>query len=654
MPKTLQDKDLKADYKFLVRDYTEDIRAHDDATVNFEAYEAMSNAQTYDATSKQTKNELTDSMTATIYLERAARVAGQLPEGEVRALGRRDVGKGMLMDIIRTKWIYPNANAQRPLEQKMFMWQYGSSEYGYMPMYYDLNVSQDGKYFGPDCWLWNPRKFIPQNGFTSIAEMDHVHALAEKSPSWFLDIVEDDTDDTFDIPAINSVIEQIKNGTREKDPKRDTKKHREESSQSVRQVIVATRYESGKDGRWISFLPDFGNIVIRDVPNPHKNGRIPFVIKPCIPTFDSFYNVGDFQRSMPMQFANDGLDNFYFQGIKINLFPPIIVNAQGVVPHTIKPGEPASVWEETEPNSIRRLDTSTAGLATYTSAKGMAKGAVQSIAGTTDTRSNAEDASDPAFGKTPEALKMIGDRESTRDNQDRKMLETAMQELIDGWLSLIPLITDTIPIDLFQDEIAQIAKTHPDITEVFKATRDTGLMKWRVSQSGQQMRIRIDPSKLNGLIYRFQLEPNSTAKKTREQQLTAFQGFFDFIGKVPNILQSLQEQTGETLNAKWIAEKYGELSDIDGFENAFTKVPQQPAAAGGGNGEVADETDIADANAALGGGEGGNPQPPAPAPQAPQPVAVVNGVPFFDEALAAEAQALFDRTASRAAAPVPA
>lgn len=600
---TLDLNTLSDQQKTLYRDYSEDLLAHDSAIRDFDAYEAMANSKTYDSVSRETKNELTDSMTATIYLERAARVAGQLPEGEVQAFGKRDYGKGLFMDLLRTKWIYPNANAQHPFRTKMFMWQYGSSQYGYMPMYYDLNVSPSG-YFGPDCWLWNPRNFIPQNGFSSVSDMDYVHALAYKSPSWFDDLLDEADDSGWNKDVIKSLKPSLKQKTRDTDPMRDTTKRRNENGQQMRQVCVATRYEAGDGGRWITFLPDFSYQIIRSVENPHKNGRIPFVIKPCIPTFDSFYGVGDFQRSMPMQFANDGLDNFYFQGIKINLFPPIIVNTQNVVRHTIRPGQPASVWEETEANSIRRLDTSTAGLATYTSAKGMAKGAVQSIAGTTDTRANAADASDPGFGKTPEALKQIADRESTRDNQDRQNLEEAMTELIDGMLTLIPLISTKIPIDLFAQEIQEIGSQHPDLTDIFTRTRDSGLIKYRLSQSKKQMRVVLDPTKLNGLEYRFQLTPNSTAKKTKESQLTSFESFFDFLGKVPNALQQYQQTTGKVPNWEWIFGKFGELSDIDDMKKAFIQAPQQPQA-----------------------------------PQAPQPVNV-GGQQFNDPELAAHAQDL--------------
>ena len=593
--------------KFYKRDYDEDLSAHDTAIENFDAFEAMHMGKTYDQKTRETKNGLTDSATATIYLERAARVAGKLPEGEMLAFGKKDYGKALFMDILRTKWIYPNANAQRPFKTKMYMWQYGSSEYGYMPMYYDLNVSPSG-YFGPDCWLWNPRNFIPQNGFITVEEMDYVHAIAYKSPTWFDDLLEEDEAGGWKKDKIKELQEQIKNALKEPDAKRDTLLGRNVNRQSSRQVQVVTRYESGEGGRWVTFLPEFGYTVIRSIKNPHKNGRIPFVIKPCIPTFDSFYGIGDFQRSMPMQFANDGLDNFYFQGIKINLFPPTIVNAQGVVRHTVRPGEAGTVWEEIIPNSIRKYEGSTAGLSTYQAAKGMAKGAIQSIAGTTDTRANAENSMDPGMGKTPEALSMIGEREDTRDGQDRDLLEEAMKQLIDGMMSLILIIPNKIPVDLFAKEIEEIIEDgHTDLSDIFRVTTATKLLKWRLSNSGNQIRLTIDPTRLRGLEYRFQLEAGSTAKKTKEQQLKAILDFLDFVGKMPNALQEYREATGKMPDYDYIFSQYGHLADIKNMDKMFTSAPlppEQPTSTddgtgGEGTGVPADDADLAAANAAL-------------------------------------------------------
>lgn len=628
-PKTLGEFE-----KGLFKDYSHDKDAHDDSIVDFDAYEAMDAGKTYDAVSRETTNGITDNMTSTIYLERASRVAGQLPEGEVQALGKKDKGKALFMDIIRQKWIYPNANAQRPFKTKMFLAQYQSSKYGYAVMHYDLNMTPSG-YFGPDCWLWNPRLFIPQDGFVTVSEMDYAHGLALKSPTFFDDLLEERTGDEkldkksgWKFDAIEEVIEMLKEGKGSELPEEQKTYEQKQRTSDPKQILIATRYEAGKKGRWISFLPNHGYKVIRNIKNPHKNGKIPFVIKPCIPTTDSFYPVGDFQRSMPMQFANDGLTNFYFQGIKMNLFPPTVANAQTIIRHTMSQ-EPGAVWEVNgNVNDIKRLDTSTAGLSTYQNAKGEVKGSLQSIAGTTDTRANKENSSDPGFGKTPEALKMMQMRESTRDNQDRELLEQFERELIDGMMSLIPIIKNKIPIDMFAEEIGDIFRAgHEDIKDIFKDANKSGFVKKIMSESKEQARLLIDPSKFEGLEFRFELKANSTAKKTKEAQLAALLDFLNFMGKMPNALDQYREVTNKVPNWEKIFSQYGSLADIDGMDELFTEAPKpkQEKAEGGQGGVTPEQLAQAAATPPEAIAQGAmQPQPQMPAqpmpPQAPAPM----------------------------------
>lgn len=571
--------------KILKRDYSEDSDAHHDVInkIPVDALEAMDSAKIFDDTSQETKNGLTDSATAIIYWERACRVAGQEPEGEVKALGKRDTGKAMLMDLIR-KWIYQNANAQMSFLDKMVMWVYKKSQYPFAVMHYDINLSPSG-YYGPDCWLYNFRNFIPQNGVSSISDMDYVHGDAFMTKRWFEEIMEDE-DSGYDQEVLKELWPRIKNATREKDTDSDTKSVRDQQTQSTRQIKVTTRYEAGDEGKWITFLPDFGCRVIRSIKNPHKNGKIPFVALFGMPSAETFYPTCDFQRSMPMQAADDGLDNYYFESIKRNLAPITAINTQTAIAHTIEQ-KPDAVWEFAGTPEFRVAETSNAGLSTYQAAKATVKGAIQSIAGTTDTRLNSEQTSDPGFGKTPEALQMIAARESTRDQQDRRFMESALKELIEGMLSIVPTISEKIELDLFAEDIMSIVESgNEDIMELFEETDDdrtvpnkeAKLIKQQIvdfqeSDTGKQMKLKINPEKLKGMEYRFELVPNSTAKKTQEEQLKSFTDWFQFLGTIQNVVQDAQETQGIAPDLMQINKIYGSLSNIPGMDKVFMQVP---------------------------------------------------------------------------------
>lgn len=541
------------------KDYQEDWDIHRKyVSDNFDSWEAMLLGQVYDSVSKSIDgSKITDSYAMTLAKERADRVVAKLPEGQTLPIGKADLGKAAFMDIIRQKWIYPNANAQHPFLEKLNMWQLYSSVYGYMPMYYDWNVSTTG-YVGPDCWLWNPRNLIPQQGRTSIADMDYVTALTWVSKKYLEDMLETEGGG-WNADAIRALLEGDE--TTSQDTERDTETERIRIAQGTKKgICLATRYESGEDGEWTTFAPDNGCIEVRRLKNPHKNGRIPFVIKYCQPTYDSFYGLGDFQRAKPLQYARDGLTNFYFKGIKMNLIPPIIVNANGVLKHTIDYRE-GSVMQETIPNSIRRLETSTAGLATYQGAQSNLTGSLLSQFGSQNASMPGAETLNPSQGKTPSAINMYSEKEATRDGSDRRHLQSAIEELTDGFFSLIVNIgTETIPLSLFTDDIQEIERAGlEDVLELF------GTVEPNATLNGADL--KINPQVLKGVEYRFNMKGDSTTKTNKDAQRESLENFIGVIGKFQNLFKEdprIQVNWGAIMKAEQ------SLSDIEGLQDFVT------------------------------------------------------------------------------------
>lgn len=546
--KPVIDHTLNGRYK---QQYTNDIDAHNDAIIDYDSYEAMGLSKVWDSVSRSTKNSITDSTAATIVRERSARVVGQLPTGVMRAFGKKDTAKSMLMDLIRLKYIYPNANAQHPFLDKIYLWEKGAGQYGDMPIFYDWHVSPTG-YVGPDCWLWNPRNFIPQNGYTSVADMDYAHSIAYVGPSFFKDLLDDESDEGgWDKDSIQEVMESLKNSKKSHDTQRDTVKQRSQSSQDQNKIMLVTRHEAGKKGKWISFLPELGHMVVRSIDNPHKNGRIPFVVLRVDPSFDSYYSVGDFQRLKPLQFAKDGLTNYYFEGIKTNLRPVMVVNANGVVKHTVST-DPNSVIQETINGSVRYLSTSTAGLSTYQSAMSQMQASMLNVSGSTDTAVNAEQALDPGFGKTPQALQMRDQRENTNDNQVRRFLEQAMEQLLDGMMSLIPAVgTESININLFSE----------DIKALVAAGYGTELEDMlEITESGDAAIIKIKPASLKGIDYKFEIDFGSTKKADESEKAAGVLEMLDTLSKYTNVFTETGQQPP---NLQPLVRKYIQYKGID-------------------------------------------------------------------------------------------
>lgn len=567
----------ETDYEYqFKRDYLDDWDVHQKVVQNFDALEAMVIGQVFDSVSSSIDgSKITDSYTTTLAIERAARIMGKLPDGQTMATAKADEGTAALFDILRQKWLYPNANAQHPFEIKLEMWQFYSDVYGYMPMFYDWNIAPNG-YVGPDCWLWNPRNLVFQQGKSSFHDMDYVTALTWVSKKFIENIIEDQSSKEnkeavggWNMDALNQLVELAGTEKTNPDSQKDTQVARTRVPQATRKgICLATRYEAGPDGEWVTFAPDHGYIEVRRIANPHQNGLIPFVVKYSQELFDSVYGLGDFQRAKPLQFARDGLTNFYFKGIKMNLIPPIVVNANGVLKHTLDYRE-GGVMMETIPNSIRRLETSNAGLATYQAAQTNLTGSLLSLFGSQNASAPGAETLNPSQGKTPAAINLYADKEASRDGRARKRLEIAIEALTDAFFTLIANIgTETIPVSLFAKDIEEIAKSGlTDVAGVFQP----GAFSPNGTLTGGEL--RIDPAKLKNVECRFNIERNSTAALNKQAQLQQLENVMANIAKFQN-----QFKDDPSIEVNWgkLMEAYNLLSDLPNASEFVTlKSPQQ-------------------------------------------------------------------------------
>jgi len=560
-----EEKKDSADFEFEYKaDYESDWSIHRQYIQSFDAYEAMLVGTVYDTVSNKTDgSKITDSYATTLSRDRADRVVAKLPEGETQSVGKADVGKAAFMDILRQKWMYPNANAQRPFIEKLNLWQFYSSVYGYMPMFYDWTTSNTG-YIGPDCWLWNPRNLIPQQGRVSIEDMEYVTALTWISKKKLEDILENKIEgDGWDRDALRELVSRADTKTSGNDSSQDSFIERDRvPGGSKKGICMATRYESGPEGKWVTFAPENGHIKVRELDNPHKNGRIPFVVQYTQPLFDSFYGLGDFQRAKPLQFARDGLTNFYFANLKRNLAPGIIVNANGVVKHTLDVTKPNPVLMETIKDSIRPMPTNTAGLATYQAAQSNLTGSLLSLYGTQNASSPGAETLNPSQGKTPAAIEMFSAVEATRDGAALRHLETAIEQLTDGFMSItVSIGTEDIPVDLFYEDIKEIMRS--GLTDV------QGLFEGKIEMDPTQTAgtLKVNPKALEGVEYRFNIQPNSTMKVNKEKQLQSLERFVGNIGKFQNIFK---DDSRIDIHPDKIAIAFGELADIKGADEFVT------------------------------------------------------------------------------------
>lgn len=523
-------------------------------------------------TPDNTRARLSEGSLSAIVRERAGRVMSQLPMGTVYALGLQNQGKGLLMNLILEKYIYPNANEQYDLETKLFLWDAYSNVYGTMAMCYDWTVEQN--YTGPTCWLVPMRNFFPQQGRLSVRNCDFVF-ISTFQPREFLKSLVDDNIDDYDLDAIEEILQETKEGKTLPKARLDYLRvnpmyeyRRRAPFTDTGEIEVVTKYEAGSDGRWIDFCPDFGNRVIRNIANPHRNGKIPVVLKYGFPTLDSIMGLGDMEKGRYIQYAMDTTVNLQIDAQKLRTYPPIkVVNGNVVMP-TLR-FQPGAKWLVSNPNDVSHhqfpdLDNN------LNLSYQFLKGALTNVTGQTNTQSSAE-ANSPSQGKTPQAIKSQNASQSTNDDIDTKFMSKAIQELFGNMINLVNDVDHKQSIELycFDEEVREIADAYPDIRDAVKVSKD-----------GKTVKITIKPSRINNEKgYEYVIDPTSTKMKDEQAEHDRLQEIWSDSLQNPEAfaqLQGLLAQQNKTIDVAELTTELFKTTGIRDVKKIIKDISVQP------------------------------------------------------------------------------
>jgi hypothetical protein len=481
---------------------------------------------------------ITDAGLSTLAFERQARVAAQLPSGKIYAVSEADEGKAKLANIVLQRYIIPNANSQKDMLVKQRMWGIYASVYGSMPMFYDYRV--DDEYIGPDCWLVDPRNFAPQPGRNSVQECDWVmistvvtvkelqRIAKRKNTSWNKDNIQKLTEVAKD--AKPSKID---------DSQKDSETSRLRYNKSVvkGQVELVTKYEKGEDGHWITFAPDYKEVgVLRDIPNPHKSGRIPVVMRDCFPLLNSIYGLSDFERGMKIQKAKDSLLALRLEFVKNKVYPAMLIDMSKVTPSTIKYGAGQKMRVTDVNASVKPLSYGNDSESGFQNTFSVLNGIQQDQFGTSNTTLGVDDASNPQFGRTPAALAMQKQQENSRDTWDRFMHEKATEELYEGMINLLSVkMEKPINFTIFEEEIRQLsADAGEDVAEDFVGQKPKVPANQNITVPKGQLK--------SSKGFKYTIDSNSSMKQDDEAQLQALMETYQMAAQDPNLQAALQAQ----------------------------------------------------------------------------------------------------------------
>jgi hypothetical protein len=504
--------------------------------------EALFLGGSVDKLSKTLKSQVNTQDLQNMVIDGSCRVMAQFPTGKVQALSKNDRGKNILMNLVLDNYILEHANAQWDMFTKFRVWNMYSRIYGAMPALVTYRV--DEKYIGPEFYILHPRHFRLQAGKTTVDDADFGFADTWVSLAW---LKQRSKKVWRNIDELAKKIEEsgdskssLKTTDLTYQEQQDVAALRPEKGKYA-QVLLRTRYERK---RWITYSPKH-NLILRETGNTNGDDDLPFVMKQCFPLMDRLYGLGEFERGKTLAYAINSLVNLYMDGVKMSIFPPLILNQKGIVPSSIKYG-PGQKWLEMLPNSIRQLELSPQGMNTFQSTYGFLKSALMNMGASSDT--SVSKAIDPGMGKTPQALDMQAAREGARDSWDRFMQEQAIEKVYNKFINMLSTNQEKpIKLHIFKSEIEKIKDLYPEenILSIFDSGEfgelnvDKSLFREKVTEedeNGQSVEKEV-PTK-----FRFYIDHGTTMKKDEAKENQTMGNMMALVLKNPQIVQSLERQ----------------------------------------------------------------------------------------------------------------
>lgn len=506
----------------LIEDYQVSLGAMEHLHNSFEQKEQILLSQPIDKITKQeTKSKVTDPTLLSAVLKQNNSTMAQMPSGKIVALTKENRGKSLFMDLIFHNHVLPHATSQQDVFTKLWWLSFYRKIYGSMGALVDF-VSGKGygeKGAGPDFTIIPIRSIIPQVGRYTETDCDYLYVRSRVGKRW---LEEKSKDDGW--KNINKVLERKGDSTMEYSASSYVERKTENGMVKREEYEIVTRYEPDK---WTVFHAG-SREVIRELANPQKNGQIPVIMCHSYPLLDRFIGLGDFERGMDLHSSLGSLITLYMDGMKAGIFPNLkidpmaIENWAEIKQYGIGPGQ---IWLM-KSGMFDKIDTMQVkpDLQTFQSTYQFLKAAILTLTNTTDTGVNA--ATDPGFGKTPQALKMQAFTQGMQTQFDRRMLEIATEKIFDRMIDLVSKRQEKdMKLYLKKADLDAVAQIAPDVVEMFEA--------------GDMGEVTIKHTEISNVDYRYEIDSGSTVKKDEILENQTLTEILGFVMKIPGALEAL-------------------------------------------------------------------------------------------------------------------
>ncbi len=382
----------------------------------------------------------------TVILEKSARLIGSKPKGRlVPREGGDSLGAYINNELLDYQWEDNARLGQSMISKWMMMDQnvrkYGSS-FAIVDWHYECRKNKDGKkevyYDGPDMRVLNNRlvfanpsyeyinKWFQYGEFLTIKDMEDVNDAGRTDPQYKnLDLLRDAVDDTAkvsgdtpNIPSKNKAIKGLQDFM-----------GRDQYNKPI--LIITER----RGDRWISVAIKHG-VVVRDIPNPYRDGELHVVHLKYYPLADDLYGVNELEPVAKQVRALNAHLSAYSDTIALALRPPIHVNPLNVRMHTLS-WDPEAKWLMNTPNvdvQIMKIDTSTS--SNFQSIYQVLVGSLMNAWGEQSQQMSSVNPFQQPGQVTATEIKDTAGTRNVRDNMNKVFLAEALKQQIMLWHSM--------------------------------------------------------------------------------------------------------------------------------------------------------------------------------------------------------------------------
>ena len=378
----------------------------------------------------------------TVILEKSARLIGSKPKGRlIPREGGDTLGAYINNELLDYQW-EDNARLGQSMISKWIMMDQNVRKYGsafaLVDWHYECRTI-DGKqkvfYDGPDMRVLNNRlvfanpsyeyinKWFAYGEFLTIKDMESVNDAGRTEPQYKnLDKLKMAVDDSAKVSG-----DKVENPSKNKAMKGlEDMIGRDQYNKPI--LIITER----RPDRWISVAIKHG-VVVRDIPNPFKDGDLHVVHLKYYPLPDDLYGVNELEPVAKQIKALNAHLSAYSDTIALALRPPVHVNPLNVRMHTLS-WDPEAKWLMTNPNvdaQIMKIDTSTT--SNFQSIYQVLVGSLMNAWGEQSQQMSSVNPFEQSGNVTATEIKDTATTRNVRDNMNKVFLAEALKQQIMLW-----------------------------------------------------------------------------------------------------------------------------------------------------------------------------------------------------------------------------